>query len=203
VNIFVSSIFKGMAGDAAKYGSSMAAHMPTLYLLSRYWCFGRVVEAGVGRGWSTASLLAGAIEGGSGLYSYDIHAETRTNALRALGMEEGDIRIKGAWRFQAKRSIDAAADHPDGSVSLFFLDTTHLYKDTVKELKVWLPKIRPDGVIAGHDYYLHEHPDWREKSGVKKAVDEFSAAHEKRFRLQVFPHDYGLYVLWPKVTIMR
>ncbi len=47
-----------------------------------------------------------------------------------------------------------ASDYQDGSLSFVFIDTTHLFLDTVELLIAYLPKIRAGGMIAGHDYDL-------------------------------------------------
>ena len=195
----MKALFGGMAGDARLDGSEMAAHMPTLHLLATVWSWGEVVEAGVGRGWSTVALLSALVRLGKKLISYDADGNRCSGVYKTWGLAEGDP-ILASWDFRVKSSADAAADFRDGSVSLFFLDTSHLYEHTKAELDAWLPKIHPDGIICGHDYLLHQRPDWKH-SGVHLAVDEFVAAHADRFRLQVLPHDQGLFILWPKATM--
>jgi|ERR1043166_2976937 predicted O-methyltransferase YrrM len=194
------AVFSGMAGDARLDGSEMAAHMPTLHLLATNWSWGDVVEAGVGRGWSTVALLSALMPQGKRLISYDADGNRCSGVFKAWGLAEGDP-ILSFWDFRVKSSADAAADFADAAVSLFFLDTSHLYEHTKAELAAWFPKIHPDGIICGHDYLLHQRPDWATKSGVHLAVDEFAAAHGDRFRLQVLPHDQGLFILWPKSTM--
>jgi predicted alpha/beta hydrolase family esterase len=46
-----------------------------------------------------------------------------------------------------------------------FIDADHKYESVKADIAAWLPKVRPGGHIAGHDY----HSDW---PGVQKAVDE-------------------------------
>lgn len=38
------------------------------------------------------------------------------------------------------------------SLDLVFLDTSHRYEETRAEILAWLPKVRPGGVFAGHDF---------------------------------------------------
>lgn len=52
----------------------------------------------------------------------------------------------------------------DGSVDVLFIDAGHSYEAVKKDIEAWLPKMKPNGIIAGHDYN-----SWQ---GVKKAVDE-------------------------------
>lgn len=192
----ISALFRGMEGDAREYGSSMAAHMPTLYLLAQNWSFGEIVEVGVGRGWSTVSFLAAISDVvGKRLRSFDIDPVRHSAVVQASGLSIQEL--SNYWDFKISDSVDAAHRFEDRSVSLLFIDTTHTYEKTRQELEAWLPKIHPDGVICGHDYYLYEHPSWSKESGVHIAVNEFSARHKERFRLQLIPNDFGLFIFWP------
>jgi len=65
-------------------------------------------------------------------------------------------------------------DLPDKFFDWVFLDSTHMYEDTLKELEVIAPKIKDGGFIAGHD--------WQDKighrhAGVKKAICEWLEVH--------------------------
>ncbi len=178
-------------------GSDMAAHMSTLYTLARLYSFGRIVECGTHQGFSTHAILCGVVETGGHLTSYDRQPMCGEWAARNMGLVENDPRRK-FWDFVTKDCVDAAKDWKDGDVSMLFLDTSHAYGATKLELAAWLPKIHPEGIMCGHDYYLHLSPGWETASGVNRAVDEFASEHADRFRLQVLPHDQGLFVLWPK-----
>ena len=56
----------------------------------------------------------------------------------------------------------------DGYFDAVFLDTTHTYEDTKREITAWLPKIKKGGLFAGHDYGSHR----KVHRGCKVAVDE-------------------------------
>ncbi|MES2199322.1 MAG: class I SAM-dependent methyltransferase [Chlamydiota bacterium] len=49
-----------------------------------------------------------------------------------------------------------------------FIDGNHDYDFVKEDIKLWLPKVRAGGILAGHDY----DPEGKEFSGVKRAVDE-------------------------------
>ena len=58
---------------------------------------------------------------------------------------------------------------PDRHLDWAYIDSTHLYAPTVKELEILRRKVRPKGIIAGHDWQpdpSHRH------HGVCKAVRE-------------------------------
>jgi len=51
-----------------------------------------------------------------------------------------------------------------------YLDGNHSYEAVVEDLDLWIPKLKPGGIIGGHDFYNSERPDY--KCGVQKAVSE-------------------------------
>lgn len=94
--------------------------------------------------------------------------------------------LKAAWREAAARlaryhctlhralSTDAAKTVPDGSLDFVFIDGNHSYRFVLQDLAAWTPKIRPGGILAGHDYYA---PTATRFSRVKAAVDAYTKAH--------------------------
>jgi len=67
------------------------------------------------------------------------------------------------------KSLDAVSKFEDSSLDFVFIDGSHEYEDVKDDIKAWLPKVKPGGILAGHDYYI-EGTDWF--PGVKKAVNE-------------------------------
>ena len=49
-------------------------------------------------------------------------------------------------------SADASQLFSDQSVDFVFIDARHSYDAVLEDLKAWWPKIRPGGILAGHDY---------------------------------------------------
>ena len=67
-------------------------------------------------------------------------------------------------------SIEAAKQYEDNSLDVVFIDADHSYKSVMEDLQAWYPKVKPGGVIAGHDFSFDPnfaHP------GVTRAVLEF------------------------------
>jgi hypothetical protein len=60
-------------------------------------------------------------------------------------------------------SVAAATLFADRSLSVVFIDACHEYEDVRSDVAAWLPKVRPGGVIGGHDW---------NRVGVKRAVRE-------------------------------
>lgn len=65
-------------------------------------------------------------------------------------------------------SVDAAKRFKDKSIEFVFLDGSHEYEDVREDILAWLPKIKPGGTLAGHDYHVSGEY-W---PGVKQAVEE-------------------------------
>jgi len=56
----------------------------------------------------------------------------------------------------------------DESLDLVFIDATHEYDSVMRDLTHWYPKLKPGGVMSGHDYLAPEYT-------VRQAADEFAA----------------------------
>jgi predicted O-methyltransferase YrrM len=53
-----------------------------------------------------------------------------------------------------------------GDFDMIFIDAMHTYDDVLADIQRWLPRLRPGGVFAMHDYRHHDFP------GVEQAADE-------------------------------
>ena len=96
----------------------------------------------------------------------DICGEIAKQAAR----ETGDPRIientfrKNMARFGERvaaikgRSNDAAQTIDDGSLDFVFIDAGHEYMEVKSDIKAWLPKVKPGGLVLGHDYHEVEYP---------------------------------------------
>ncbi len=73
-------------------------------------------------------------------------------------------------------SVTAAGCFEDGSLFFVFLDADHLYEAVRDDIAAWKGKIRPGGILAGHDYRLDPLPQMSNAQsgypGVAQAVDE-------------------------------
>lgn len=61
-------------------------------------------------------------------------------------------------------SLEAADKFPEVHFDFVFIDSSHLYEDTKKEIVVWYKKIKENGILAGHDVISHD--------GVRRAIHE-------------------------------
>lgn len=71
-----------------------------------------------------------------------------------------------------KYSDDAAAGFDDESIDFIFIDGLHTYEQVLKDSINYYPKIKKNGLFAGHDYSAVK--------GVGRAVDEFASKVNKQ-----------------------
>jgi len=62
-------------------------------------------------------------------------------------------------------SWDGAKHYEDNSLDFIFIDAAHDYESVKKDISAWFPKLKKEGIIAGHDY------TWCDD--VKRVVNEF------------------------------
>lgn len=67
-------------------------------------------------------------------------------------LEELTAEQRAHLRLHRKDSVAAAATFEDGSLDFCFIDGWHDEANVRRDLEAWLPKMKPDRMIAGHDY---------------------------------------------------
>jgi hypothetical protein len=77
------------------------------------------------------------------------------------------------WRMT---SVEAAARVSDHSFDFVYIDARHDYESVKEDLEAWCAKVRPGGILAGHDYVDGDFPQG--EFYVKSAVDEFFGARD-------------------------
>lgn len=100
------------------------------------------------------------------------------------------------WKYKAKEqlkpynvtfierwSMDAVKDFKDESLDFVYIDGNHTFDFVVNDIIEWTKKVRPGGIVSGHDYY--ESKLIHSKMQVKYAVDAYTEAN----RLKLFIWD--------------
>ena len=163
--------------------SDIHEHLPKMVELVRGLNAGHVIELGTRTGVSTIAWLHGLESTGGRLTSVDI------DGCPPIGEHD-------RWTFI--QSDDLA---PDLLASLepadvVFLDTSHLYGQTVRELDAYRWLVKPGGVLCGHDTELPV-PEGagpgEPRFPVKRAVTEFVAANGLSWIN--FPECWGFFVI--------
>lgn len=83
----------------------------------------------------------------------------------------------GRSQFIRLPSVKGSEKVADGSLDLVFIDAIHLYEDVLEDIAAWLPKLKPNGILAGDDYQ-------GSFQGVIDAVNETFPPHIRRVHLE-------------------
>lgn len=75
-------------------------------------------------------------------------------------------------QFIRKPSVEAAHEFIDGALDFVYIDGDHAFDYVMQDLIVWSRKVRPGGILAGHDFYRFR------GAGVVDAVNAFTQAHQ-------------------------
>lgn len=86
-------------------------------------------------------------------------------------MENGQIVV------HRMTSEAASTIFADASLDWVYIDGNHEYEFVLQDLRLYVPKIKPGGMIAGDDYR-------DDKYGVKRAVDEFVSDNDVECHLR-------------------
>lgn len=180
------------------------------YWLNFLGLFGEGVEVGVHQG-EYSRILLGSWKGRL-LHSVDawksfdqnIYIST-CNVNDAEHERNFQITKKGLQASGGRSNViratsrDASSSFEDASLDFVYLDAQHHYGAVVEDISLWFPKVKPGGIIAGHDY-LDGMID-NSEFGVKSAVDEFIS----NSRLQLLVTKAEPYPSWfiRKQTVAR
>ncbi|PSC70066.1 O-methyltransferase [Micractinium conductrix] len=94
-------------------------------------------------------------------------------------------------KFMRMFTSEAAPLVPNESLDYIYVDARHDYCGCLEDIENWWPKVKPGGIMAGHDYLdakevlVHRpNEDWalcmngtRNEGAVKGAVADFSVRH--------------------------
>ena len=168
---------------------------------------GEVAEIGVAQGEFSAAILANACPRKLHLIDPWQHQEREDyrNDGNNADDEEQERRYRqvlsgfsprirgGQVEIHRAFSQDVAANFSDGQFDWIYVDGLHSYDGVRSDLRHYKDKVKPEGLILGHDYANH----WRAVEmnfGVVEAVNDFVA--QEGFRFVALTHDmFPTYVL--------
>lgn len=120
----------------------------------------RLVEVGCWRGGSMRHLAKRLVECGRPfqLWGVDIweHWDYKVAGIKTSYADYNRALTEAGVRNQVTDivlpSIEAAKQFSDATLDFVFLDADHRPLAVLDDICAWRPKIRPGGVLAGHDY---------------------------------------------------
>ncbi len=135
-----------------------------------------VVEIGVGH--STTPLLLACKRNGGKLFSTDIGTNHHTiikdcsNWTYRLGIDS--VKMGNLW--------------DGGPIDFIYLDTSHEYLHTTREIDTWEPHLRVGGWIVFHDVTIGI-------GTVSRAINELISRRPEDFEYHYYPIHYGFGIL--------
>ena len=114
------------------------------------------------------------------LYCVDLWDEYYRETTRIKSLEDQERCLKLAHEkldpygaiFIRKPSAEAAKDIPDESLDFVYIDGDHAFDHIMQDLIIWSYKVKPGGIVAGHDFYRFR------GAGVVDAVEVYTRAHQ-------------------------
>lgn len=132
------------------------------------------VEVGVWKGRSAAFLAVEIINSGKTI-TLDL-VDTWDGSIEHQPLQENVFEVfkkniepvMPYVNIKRMNSTSAALTYSERSLDFVFIDAAHDYENVKADILAWMPKVKPGGYLAGHDY-----PTWE---GVTKAVNEIIGA---------------------------
>jgi len=92
-------------------------------------------------------------------------------------MFDRNMQLAGILEFleiRQTRSVSAAAVIADGCCGFVFIDADHRYEAVRADIRAWIGKVRPGGILAGHDCYTYAtvYDAVRDELGAKFATTD-------------------------------
>jgi hypothetical protein len=160
---------------------------------------GTFVEVGCWQGMSLAYFLVEANKSGKNLKVFGCdHFRGSVNDGPLLH-EAGIKSIAGHCFHNLRRagypyaminadSVTGATFFADCSIDYLFVDGSHDYQSVRDDLAAWMPKVRPGGIVAGHDF---------NQPAVERAVREaFPGRHIEHLKNPRLDHGYVWGTCW-------
>lgn len=91
-------------------------------------------------------------------WDYGGNAQRNTVLQNVIRSNEDNIKI---WDCS---SLDASCRAGEEQFDFVFIDSSHTYEGTKAEIRLWIHKVKSNGILAGHDFVY--------SADVKRAVEE-------------------------------
>ena len=79
-------------------------------------------------------------------------------------------------RIIRKYSMDALEKYPDNSLDFVYIDANHTFPYMAEDLFYWSKKVKPGGIVSGHDYLKQTRKDGMVQ--VREVVDAYTEAFD-------------------------
>lgn len=140
--------------------SDINEHLPTFVAAVNELHAQKVIELGVRYGVSTIAWMQGLLTTGGHLWSVDCSFPVPANPLSDVGCDnvnlldpQGPLGVNQQWSFLLGYDtwLETLNMLPKTDVDVIFIDTNHVYEETLVELDLYYPRVRKGGRIFLHD----------------------------------------------------
>lgn len=76
------------------------------------------------------------------------------------------------YAYVEKFSMDALDDFEDYSLDFVYIDANHQDPFVTQDIYGWAKKVRPGGILAGHDYVRVKRIEWHVKDAIQRYTKE-------------------------------
>lgn len=97
---------------------------------------------------------------------------TRTDEMSTMRQEAHERLKSYKVEFVERFSMDALKLFDDESLDFVYIDANHEWPFVTQDIYYWSRKVKPGGIVAGHDYYRSSRRD--SKCHVKGAVNGYT-----------------------------
>ena len=100
--------------------------------------------------------------------SYDTEIDENAEEIKAIAFK--NMKKHKNIEFIIADSVEASASIPE-QVDFVYIDGDHRFDYVMQDVIEWSKKVRPGGMVSGHDYYRFRN------AGVVPAVDVYTHVH--------------------------
>lgn len=154
-----------------------------LYWLCRTSGAKNVVEIGTGN--STIPLLLACKRNGGKLFSTDIACGSHYTQVKDIWK----FPYTDAWTYRfGIDSVEMGKQWNGGVIDFIYLDSSHTYENTIKEISTWLNHLKIGGWIVLHDVTSHV-------NFVFRAICDMIHIDPTKFEYHHYPNAHGVGIL--------
>ncbi|MFO7534533.1 MAG: class I SAM-dependent methyltransferase [Kiritimatiellia bacterium] len=210
-HFYAGPLIDGLRGHTS--ASDISDHLSTLFFLTLMQQPRLIVELGTRGGESTRALLAAASVVNARMLSLDINEcggieLTHRDRWSFVKCDDVTFGLTGLDEWCRQEGLEPKVD-------VLFIDTSHKYEHTKRELAAWMPRLSEGGLVMLHDTNMGQGAytrldgstglGWDNQRGVIRALEEWLGCHYqenryfadyiKGFALFHYPNCDGLTVL--------
>mgnify|MGYP001583438381 FL=1 len=111
----------------------------------------------------------------AGAYEVGTHA-VDTEQKKYDERYETAVKLLKPYNFTIirKGSMEALADFKDNSLDFVYIDANHDFPNFTNDLHNWIKKVRPGGIVSGHDYAYFS---YKKANHVKRALQAYARCY--------------------------